>query len=266
MFTKLEKLKNWFEDKERVALAFSGGVDSALLLKVGEMTLGSGLSAITIHSPLNKEEELKVAQRLAENLKVEQIVVNLNDLEIAEVASNHSERCYYCKKNRFEKLISLIKEKNIKWIIEGSNLDDLKDYRPGLRAVKELGIRSPLQEIGFTKKEIRNLARYLDVPVWNKPSEPCLATRFPVGTNLNLDNLKRIEQCEEYVKRLLDIKILRIRDYNNLARIEVLEEDIKLLLQNKVEITRELKKKGFKYITLDLNGYKQGSMNNTGGS
>lgn len=265
MFYKLEELKNWFKDKEKLALAFSGGVDSALLLKVASMVLGQKLLAVTIHSPLNKGSELKIASQLAQQLGIEHEIMYINDLEIPEIANNESERCYYCKKNRFKQMISLVEKKGIKCIIEGSNIDDLKDYRPGLKAIKELKIRSPLQEIAFTKEEIRNLARYLDLPVWDKPSEPCLATRFPVGTQLSIEKLKRIEKSEEDVKKILNIEILRIRDCNNLAKLEVLNEDIKLLLQEKTKITEDLRKKGFRDIIVDLEGYKQGKMNSIGG-
>ena len=266
MFYKLEELKNWFKDKEKLALAFSGGVDSALLLKVASMVLGQKLLAVTIHSPLNKESELKIASQLAQQLGVEHEIMYINDLEISQVADNHSERCYYCKKNRFKQVISLVEEKGIKCIIEGSNIDDLKDYRPGLKAIKELKVSSPLQETAFTKENIRSLARHLDLPVWNKPSEPCLATRFPVGTQLSIEKLKRIEKSEEDVKKILNIEILRIRDCNNLAKLEVLNEDIKLLLQEKTKITEDLRKKGFRDIIVDLEGYKQGKMNNIGGT
>lgn len=265
MFYKLEELKNWFKDKEKLALAFSGGVDSALLLKVASMVLGQKLLAVTIHSPLNKGSELKIASQLAQQLGIEHEIMYINDLEIPEIANNESERCYYCKKNRFKQMISLVEKKGIKCIIEGSNIDDLKDYRPGLKAIKELKIRSPLQEIAFTKEEIRNLARYLDLPVWDKPSETCLATRFPVGTQLSIEKLKRIEKSEEDVKKILNIEILRIRDCNNLAKLEVLNEDIKLLLQEKTKITEYLRKKGFRDIIVDLEGYKQGKMNSIGG-
>lgn len=261
MHLKLEKLKDWFKSKGKVGVAFSGGVDSALLLKVGKMALGDNVVAVTIHSVLNKEKELEVAKDLAKQLEVQHEIINIDDLKVPEVAHNHKERCYFCKKNRFTIIMDKLKEKNIDVLVEGSNVDDLKDYRPGLRAIKELGIKSPLQEVGFTKKEIRALAKYLDLPVWDKPSEPCLATRFPVGTNLSIDKLKRIEKGEIYLKQKLNIDILRLRDHDGLARIETLDEHVINIFKYKTDIYDELTKLGFKYITIDLMGYKRGSMN-----
>jgi len=262
---KLMRLMEWFKDKDGVLVAFSGGVDSALLLKAAQEVLGDKVLAVTANSPLNTPEEKEAAVKVAKEIGAKHLVVELNDLENPQVSSNPSERCYYCKKARFEALLNLAREKGLEVVVEGSNLDDLNDYRPGLKAVKELGIASPLEELGFTKQEVRQGAKKLELSVWNKPSEPCLATRIPFNTEITPEKLTRVMNAERFLKNTLGLKQVRVRDHNGLARIEVEKNDLEKAFSQREEITRVLMEKGFLYVTLDLAGYRTGSMNQVGG-
>ncbi|KJS86984.1 MAG: hypothetical protein JM58_05555 [Peptococcaceae bacterium BICA1-8] len=265
MEDKLSKLKKWFANKEGVLVAFSGGVDSALLLKIAQEVLGNKALAVTANSPLNTPEEKEGAIRVAREIGAEHLVVELNDLENPQVSSNPPDRCYYCKKARFESMLRLAEEKGLEVVVDGSNIDDLNDYRPGLKAVKELGIASPLEEVGFNKAEIRRAAQQLGLSVWDKPSEPCLATRIPFNTEITKDKLIRVIQAERYLKNNLGLSQVRVRDHNGLARIEVEKKDLEKLLARRDEVTKLLLEEGFYYITLDLEGYRTGSMNQAGG-
>ncbi|MDK2822777.1 MAG: pyridinium-3,5-biscarboxylic acid mononucleotide sulfurtransferase [Clostridia bacterium] len=258
---KLNELKNWFKDKNGVLVAFSGGVDSTLLLKVALDVLGDKALAVTANSPLNTPQEKENAVQLAKKLGANHLVVDLNDLENPLVRANPSDRCYHCKKARFEKMLQLAKENDLEVVVEGSNLDDLNDYRPGLKAVKELGVASPLEEIGLPKKEIRQLAKELDLPVWNKPSEPCLATRIPFNTELTLDKLQRVMHGEHFLKIKIKLNQVRVRDHNGLARIEVEQNEIEKAFLKRDIINEKFINLGYKYVTLDLMGYRTGSMN-----
>ena len=259
---KLEELRKWFIDKEKVIIAFSGGVDSSLLLKVGYQVLGDNIIAVTAASPLNTPEETLTAKKVALEIGIkEHLIIELNDLDNPLVESNPPDRCYHCKKARFERMLSFAQEKGVKHVVDGSNADDLADYRPGLIAVQELGIYSPLQEIGMTKEEIRVLARDLELSVWDKPSEPCLATRFPAYTPLSKENLWRVYRGEKFLKSHLKVRQVRLRDHSRLGRIEVEEADLFKVIENKEKITAELMSLGYTYITVDLLGYRTGSMN-----
>lgn len=266
MLEKLERLKEWFSDKESAAIAFSGGVDSSLLLKIAHLVLGDKVLALTIDSPLNTKEELENASQLAKIIGVRHIILSANELGIPKIKENNAERCYHCKKYRLQEIIKFCREEKINLLIEGSNFDDLQDYRPGLKAVKELGLQSPLQEVGLKKAEIRELAKLLNLPVWDRPSEPCLATRFPFGVELTADKLILIEKCEKYLKNVLNIDVVRVREHNGLARIEVREKDLEKIIKNREDVGKNFKNYGFRYITLDICGYRRGSMNFVGGS
>jgi len=262
---KLNKLKKWFANKEGVLVAFSGGVDSALLLKVAQDVLGNKVLAVTANSPLNTPEEKEGAVSVAREIGAEHLVVELNDLENPQVSSNPPDRCYYCKKARFEAMLKLAEEKGLEVVVDGSNIDDLNDYRPGLKAVKELGIASPLEEVGFNKEEIRGVAKELGLSVWDKPSEPCLATRIPFDTEITKEKLVRVIKAERYLKYTLGLSQVRVRDHNGLARIEVEKKDLEKILTRRDEVTKLLLEEGFYYVTLDLEGYRTGSMNKVGG-
>ncbi|NLT94012.1 MAG: ATP-dependent sacrificial sulfur transferase LarE [Clostridia bacterium] len=265
MEEKLAKLKEWFENKNGVLVAFSGGVDSSLLLKVAYDVLGDRVWAVTANSPLNTPQEKDWARQVAQEIGARHDILELNDLENPLVRSNPVDRCYHCKKERFLFMRQLAQENGLEVVVEGSNLDDLKDYRPGLKAVSELGIASPLAEIGFSKEEIRQAAKELGLSSWNKPSEPCLATRIPFNTEITLEKIKRIIDGEMFIKNSLGLTQVRVRDHNNLVRIEVEAKDLEKVFDRREKIAQYFLELGFYYVTLDLTGYRTGSMNRSGG-
>lgn len=260
---KYEALRTYFKRLDGVAVAFSAGVDSTFLLKVAHEILGDKCIAITAKSPGVPGVEIKEAEDFCKKENIKHIIFESEEYKIPEYASNISERCYYCKKYIFEKIISLAKEEGIDTVVEGTNKDDVADYRPGFRAVKELNIASPLLEYEFTKKDIREKSQLLDLPTFDKNSFSCLASRIPYGEAISPELLKKVEAAEE-VLRTLGLKQYRVRVHNQtLARIEVLPEDIELVIRevSRRVISDRFHELGFKYITVDLNGYRTGSMN-----
>lgn len=247
-----------------VMVAYSGGVDSTLLLKVASDTLGDKVVAVTADCEIHTAEETEHARQMASLLQVEHIVVKTSELDNPEFTANPPERCYICKKGRFEKMIVMQKERGLNFLVEGSNVDDEGDFRPGKKAVAELGVRSPLKEAGLTKNEIRIISRELRLPTWDKPASPCLATRIPYGEKIMLERLIRVEQCEKFL-HTLGVSNLRVRDHGNLARIEIAREDMPLVLDetNARGVAVKFKSYGFTYITLDILGFRSGSMNET---
>jgi uncharacterized protein len=242
-----------------LCVAFSGGVDSTLLLKVASQVLGEKLTAVTFSSRLSPKIEISEAQDLAKQLGVTQYTLEFDEFEDKRILDNPPERCYICKKYIFTKLLEFCRKNNLGAVADGTNADDLQQHRPGLRALRELGVYSPLANCGFTKQEVREKAAELKVTVHNKPSAPCLATRIPYGTRLSDELLKRVEAAEQYLVSL-GFKGCRVRVYERLARIEVKTEEFDLLLQLKDKIIAEFKGFGFVYITLDLEGFRTGSM------
>jgi len=260
---KHENLKAIFKDMGKVLVAFSGGVDSTLLLKVAQETLGNDdVLAVTALSPLYPERELNGVKRLVQALGARHRLIHSNEMEIPGFSKNPPDRCYYCKSKLFEELLDLAKEEAIPFVIEGSTLDDDRDHRPGKRAMQELGIKSPLKEAGFVKAEVRELSRALGLPTWDKPSFACLASRFPYGEEITEEGLKRVDQAEDFLFGL-GFKQVRVRHYGNLARIEVLTEEMGRLMNGSLreEVVNHLKGMGYRYITLDLQGFRSGSMN-----
>jgi|UniRef100_A0A7V3RFY3 uncharacterized protein len=256
---KFEKLKRILKRYPGVVVAFSGGVDSTLLLKVAKDVLKDNVIAVTASSPLYPQSEINNAKKIARLLKVRHKIIHSRELENKAFKNNPRNRCYYCKIEMFKNL-KKIAERDGYEVIEASNYSDLGDFRPGLRAVNELDIHSPLIEAGLKKDEIRELAKYLKLPNWAKPSMACLASRIPYGVKIDEKILRRIEESEAVLKDSGFIQC-RVRDHFPIARIEIIPDDFEKLLKKRDKIIKSLKKIGYKYISLDLEGYRTGSMN-----
>ncbi len=260
---KVQNLKEIFKSMGRVLVAFSGGVDSTLLLRVARDTLGEGnVLAVTALSPLYPEREVTGAKRLAKEMGVRHLLINSNELEIEGFSKNPPNRCYYCKKELFGELRKIAQKEEIAYIVEGSTLDDDRDHRPGRRAAQELEVRSPLKEAMLTKEEVRELSSGLGLSTWDKPSFACLASRFPYGEEITVESLKMIDEAEDFLFGL-GFKQVRVRHHGNLARIEIYSEEIDRLIDRalRAKVVSQLKEIGYKYVTVDLQGFRSGSMN-----
>lgn len=266
---KEQRLRQILQDLPAVAVAFSGGVDSSYLLAACVDTLGvDRVTAVTIGSPLLPRSEMATAQEIARLLGADHRVVVLDEVSDEMVASNPPDRCYYCKRLRFESLQALVAETAPdRVLLHGDNADDHLDYRPGGRAAAELGVRAPLAEAGLTKAEIRELSQRRGLPTWDHPAEACLATRFPTGTMLTADALARVERAESALHDILGVGGLRVRDHYPVARIELPSKMIADVAQVPLrdKIVTALKAAGYRYVTLDLSGYRMGSMNDQPG-
>lgn len=245
----------------RVMVAFSGGVDSTLLLKVAWDTLGENVLAVTKLSPLMTAEEREEALSLARMIGARQRTIETNEPAMAEFAENTPERCYICRLSLCKTLKQLAREEGFEVLVDGANTGDLGDYRPGMRAVEEMGVLHPLVTAGFNKQDIRQLAAYLGLPNWNRPSASCLATRVPYGTTITPAILRQVEVAERYLKRQ-GFSQVRVRYHQDIARIEVLPDEMSKLLAMAAEVTDHLRREaGFHYVTMDLLGFRSGSMN-----
>lgn len=264
LYTKLEQLKANLRDMGSVAVAFSSGVDSTFLLKVAHDVLGEQSIAVTASASFFPAREREEAEHFCKEHGIRQFFCDIHGLEIAGFRENPPNRCYLCKRALFEKFLEIASTQGIAVVAEGSNVDDEGDYRPGLKAVRELGIRSPLRAAGLTKAEIRRLSQEMGLPTWDKPSFACLASRFVYGESITEEKLLMVEQAEQLLQTL-GFHQFRVRIHGRLARIEVLPEDLSRMLEKNTRqlIHTSLKALGFTYITLDLAGYRTGSMNET---
>jgi uncharacterized protein len=260
---KLKELKGVIEGLESVLVAFSGGVDSTLLLKVSLDTLGrDNVLAVTAESETYPAEEIEGAKQLAEALGARWKLIHTEELSNECFAANPTDRCYYCKLELFSKLRRIADEEGLKHVLDGSNLDDTGDWRPGMRAAKELGVISPLKEAGLTKKDIRELSRGLGLPTWEKPSMACLASRFPYGHRITPEELRMVGEAERFLRKQ-GFRQVRVRHHGKLARIEVSPDQLERLALKGIrdEVVSKLKELGYVWVAMDLQGYRTGSLN-----
>lgn len=260
--SKLKSLEAILSDMRSVLVAYSGGADSTFLLKVASNILGDRAIAVTASSATYTPQELEEARENTELIGAKHIIVHTNELDDPDFASNPPDRCYYCKKELFTKLFELAQQHSLNYVIDGSTCDDERDFRPGMRAASEFHVRSPLMDAGFTKEEIRALSRDMNLPTWDKPPLPCLSTRFPYGTQITKEKVLRVGRAEKFLAGF-GIRQLRVRDHNNIARIEVPRKDMPMFLDEEIskQIMENFKALGYTYVTLDLQGYRMGSMN-----
>jgi uncharacterized protein len=245
-----------------LAVAFSGGTDSSLLLKLAcdqAKKKGRTVWAVTVSSELQPEQDMEIARRVAREAGAEHAVLRIRELDTEGIRRNTKERCYLCKRLLFSAVRSFAGEKGAAAVLEGTNEDDLHVYRPGIRALKELGIQSPLAEAGLTKEEVRRMAAEYGISVAGRPSAPCLATRFPYGTELSVEELKRAERGEDFLHRL-GFPTVRLRVHRDVARLEIPADELPRLLEYRQEVSGKLRDLGYRYVTADLEGFRSGSM------
>jgi uncharacterized protein len=259
---KLERLRAIFRPMKSLMVAFSGGVDSTFVLKVAHDAIGQRVLALTTTSPTMPDDDRRTAIEMADRIGARHLVIGSNELEIPGYAQNPLNRCYLCKHNLFTVCEAKAREFAIAEIADGLNLDDLRDYRPGIKAATEMRVRHPLVEAELSKADIRELSRRLGLPTWDRPASPCLSSRFPYGTEITLDGLSKVERGEQLLHSI-GFKVARVRYHGEIARLEVEAEEITRLLepQTRELVDRELKKIGFRFVTVDLKGFRSGSLN-----
>lgn len=244
----------------RILVAFSGGVDSTFVLKRAHQELGDGCMAITAASETFPSREFDAAMALAEGMGVQLLKTEVSELDNANFVANNPDRCYHCKTGLYSHLQRIAAEQGFPYIVDGSNMDDLGDYRPGLAAKKEQGIRSPLQEAGMTKDDIRELSKRLGLSTWNKPSFACLSSRIPYGTRIEKHKIDQLDEAENFLLKM-NLWQVRVRHHDDIARIEVMPDEMPKVIERAAEIQKKFMEIGFKYVALDLAGYRTGSMN-----
>jgi pyridinium-3,5-biscarboxylic acid mononucleotide sulfurtransferase len=259
---KLEQLKSIFAQMDRSLIAYSGGIDSTLVAKIAYDILGDRTLAITAISPSLLPEDLEDAQIQAAEIGIPHELVETHEMENPIYTSNPVNRCYFCKSELHETLKPIAIERGYHYVVDGVNADDLKDYRPGIQAAKERGVRSPLAEVGITKTEVRQLAKQLGLPWWDKPSQPCLSSRFPYGEEITIAKLQRVGRAEIHLRKL-GYKNLRVRSEGDTAKIELPSEQIKDFVLNTdlSQLVLAFQEYGFVFVTLDLEGYRSGKLN-----
>ncbi len=263
MQRKFNDLVSWFSDKGRVIVALSGGVDSAVVAYAAKNALDGNAIAVTADYKTLSDEELESARKIAKEIGIRHQVIEYSELDNEDFVKNDEHRCFHCRNELAEHLLEVAEREKARLIVDGTNADDLDDFRPGIQALKQHGVKSPLVELSITKNEVRQIASMLSLSIFDKPSNACLASRIPHGTEVTADKLKRIEQAEIVVKKLFHVKQVRVRDHDEIARIEVGRDERSLLFdQVKLdELDSELKKLGFRFVAIEASGYKSGNLN-----
>ncbi|HLI47928.1 MAG TPA: ATP-dependent sacrificial sulfur transferase LarE [Chthonomonas sp.] len=261
---KYHQLRQILQDMGQVVVGYSGGVDSTLVLKVAYDELGQGALAVVGNSEAFPEGEVEEAVKVAQQIGVEVVLITTHELSNPHFAVNNPNRCYHCKTELYTELRKVADARGIRWIADGSHAEDGRpgDHRPGMIAAEERGVRSPLREAGFTKSDIRALARHLGLPNWDKPSFACLSSRFPYGTRITPELLARVDGCEKFL-RSLGFRQFRVRHHDTIARIEVEPHEMMHVLEHREAILTRFRELGYTYVTLDIEGYRQGKMNDT---